>query len=78
MSNIRSILGTRVSEARHRAGMTQEALAEKTGYSVDFISLIERGVNAPTLDRLNDLANALGMEAWQLLRPHQIFSRSRK
>jgi len=42
--------------------MTQEDLAEHCGYSVEFISLIERGINAPTIDGLEKLANALGVE----------------
>jgi transcriptional regulator with XRE-family HTH domain len=49
--------------------LTQEQLAERSGYSVDFIGLIERGINAPTLDRLEDIARELKTEPWQLLRP---------
>jgi transcriptional regulator with XRE-family HTH domain len=39
--------------------LTQEKLAELSGYSVEFISLIERGVNAPTIDGLEKLAQIL-------------------
>ena len=49
--------------------MTQEELAEKSGYSVDFIGLVERGINAPTVERLPDIANALGVETWELFVP---------
>jgi len=34
-------------------------LAELSGYSVEFISLIERGINAPTIDGLEKLAQIL-------------------
>lgn len=47
-------------------GLTQEELAEKTDYSVDFISLVERGINAPTLARLKDISDVIGVEVWQL------------
>ena len=69
MGILRSVLGKNVSESRRRLGLTQEQLAERSGYSVDFIGLIERGINAPTLDRLEDLATALKTEPWRLLQP---------
>jgi transcriptional regulator with XRE-family HTH domain len=34
-------------------------LAELSGYSVEFISLIERGIHAPTIDGLEKLAESL-------------------
>jgi transcriptional regulator with XRE-family HTH domain len=34
-------------------------LAELSGYSVEFISLIERGINAPTIDGLENIAQIL-------------------
>jgi len=51
--------------------MTQEQLAEKTAYSVDFIGLVERGVNAPTVERLQDIAEALGVQVWELFGPEE-------
>jgi len=40
-------------------GLTQELLAEKTGLSVDFIGMIERGERAPSFETLEILAKAL-------------------
>ena len=62
-------LGKRVAWLRRRTGLKQEELAEACSYSVDFIGLIERGINAPTVDRLADIASALGVEVWQLFLP---------
>ena len=62
-------LGKRVAWLRRRTGLTQEELAEACSYSVDFIGLIERGINAPTVDRLADIASAIGVEVWQLFLP---------
>jgi transcriptional regulator with XRE-family HTH domain len=59
-------LGRNIAHFRLKADLTQEELAEKTDYSVDFIGLVERGVNAPTVARLKDIAEAIGVEIWQL------------
>jgi transcriptional regulator with XRE-family HTH domain len=64
-----ALLGRQVAHYRKKAGLTQEELAEATGYSVDFISLVERGVNAPTVARLKNIADTIGVEVWQLFYP---------
>ncbi len=66
MSDLYRLLGKNIADFRRQAKLTQEQLAEKTDYSVDFIGLVERGVNAPTVARLADISNALGVELWQL------------
>jgi len=48
--------------------MTQEALAEKAGISVDFLSLIERGRNSPSLGSLEKIANALRVNIADLVK----------
>jgi len=58
--------------------MTQEELAERTAYSVDFIGMIERGVNAPTLARLEELAQVLHVEVWQLFCPESMLPKDSK
>lgn len=55
-------LGKRIAELRKTNGLTQEALAEKCGYSVEFISLVERGLNAPSVAGLAKIAKALKVE----------------
>jgi transcriptional regulator with XRE-family HTH domain len=69
VSHLYRLLGKNIAQFRREAKLTQEELAEKTDYSVDFIGLVERGVNAPTLARLKDIADVLGVEVWQLLFP---------
>jgi transcriptional regulator with XRE-family HTH domain len=39
--------------------MTQEQFAEALDISVDFLSLIERGVNAPSFETLEKIAKRL-------------------
>lgn len=44
---------------RKERGFTQEGFAEKTDYSVEFISFIERGINAPSIEGCERIAKAL-------------------
>lgn len=46
--------------------MTQEQLAEAARISVDFVSLLERGVNAPSFESIERLSNALEVEEKEL------------
>lgn len=39
--------------------MSQEVLAERAKYSADFIGLVERGVNAPSVEGCERIAKAL-------------------
>jgi len=63
---IKKVLGKRIAEIRKSNGLTQENLAEVTGYSVEFISLVERGLNAPSVAGLAKIAKALKVEVKDL------------
>ncbi len=54
-------LGQHIKAARKQKNMTQEELAAAVNYSVDHMSVIERGVKIPKLDKLIDIANVLGV-----------------
>jgi len=54
-------IGTVVREAREQQGLSQRRLALRAGTSQDAISRIERGAEAPTLERLAQLLLALGL-----------------
>jgi predicted ATPase len=47
---------------RRAARLTQEELAATSGYSVDYISMLERGLRSPTQDTIDVLTKALGVE----------------
>jgi len=66
MDDLRKKFGIRLQTLRRQAGLTQEQLAEATEVSVDFISLVERGINAPSFDTLEKLAKALGVSIQEL------------
>jgi transcriptional regulator with XRE-family HTH domain len=53
-------IGDVLREAREQQGLSQRRLALRAGTSQDAISRIERGAEAPTLERLGQLLLALG------------------
>jgi transcriptional regulator with XRE-family HTH domain len=59
-------LGQRIAELRKERQLTQTGLAKKIGCSVEFISLVERGVNAPSVAGLEKFSRALKVEVADL------------
>jgi len=59
-------LGRRIAELRRARKLTQEQLAEAIGCSVEFVSLVERGVNAPSVAGLGNFAKVLKVEVRDL------------
>ncbi len=54
---------TLLKRYRRAAGLTQEALAARAGYSVVYIGMLERGQRAPQPSTVTLLADALGLTA---------------
>jgi transcriptional regulator with XRE-family HTH domain len=61
-------VGRAIAAARHRAGMTQEALASEARLHSTYISQVERGLKSPTLRAFASIARALGVSPADLLR----------
>lgn len=59
-------LGLRIAGLRKARKLTQEQLAEALGCSVEFISLVERGVNAPSVAGLESFAKVLKVDVKEL------------
>lgn len=59
-------LGHRIAALRKTRKLTQEQLAEALACSVEFISLVERGVNAPSVAGLEKFAKVLKVEVKEL------------
>ncbi len=59
-------LGHRIADLRRSRELTQEQLAEALDCSVEFISLVERGVNAPSVAGLEKFAKALKVDVREL------------
>jgi transcriptional regulator with XRE-family HTH domain len=61
MSELQMKFGQHLKHLRHQRRLTQEDMADMTGLSVDLISNIERGINAPSFKTLEKLAEALAI-----------------
>jgi transcriptional regulator with XRE-family HTH domain len=59
MSELRAKFGRRLRQLRREKDLTQEQLAEAAGISVDFLSNMERGINAPSFETLEKLVEIL-------------------
>lgn len=59
-------LGHRIRYLRKEKKLSQEQLAELSDYSVDFISLVERGINGPSIEGLEKIAAALRVPVSEL------------
>ncbi len=65
------LFGERLKERRQELSLTQAQLCEQTGITAAYISFIERGRANPTLDMIVKLAEAVGAEAWDMIRPSE-------
>ncbi|MFE8601872.1 helix-turn-helix transcriptional regulator [Archangium violaceum] len=61
-------LARRIRGLRERRGLTQEEFAERSGISVSFASLLERGERSPSYETLVQVAGALGVPLAELFR----------
>jgi transcriptional regulator with XRE-family HTH domain len=59
MPSLKRDFGIRLRSIRKARDLSQERFAEVLGISVDFLSLIERGINAPSFDTLEMIAKRL-------------------
>ncbi len=64
----RERLGENIRQVRIAQGMSQEALAEAAGFHRTFVSQIERQKNNISIDNIERLARALGVDLVELLR----------
>jgi len=66
MADLREKFGARLRQLRREADLTQEQLASAAGVSVDFLSLVERGINAPSFENIEKLSRALDVPIREL------------
>jgi transcriptional regulator with XRE-family HTH domain len=67
--DMRRLVGRNLARIRNAKGLTQEALAERSGFSQQYLSGLEQGRRNPTVVTLYELAQALGVDHLDLLRP---------
>ncbi|MDR2942045.1 MAG: helix-turn-helix domain-containing protein [Treponema sp.] len=70
-SDLRAIFGENLRKRRIFRGLSQAKLAEMLDISPNFISDIESGKRWVSSDTLVNFASALGVEAYEFLKPPQ-------
>jgi transcriptional regulator with XRE-family HTH domain len=66
MPSLRRQFGNRIKAIRLDRKLTQEEFAELVGISVDFLSLIERGINSPSFEVLQRMGERLNLPVREL------------
>ncbi|WP_407179706.1 helix-turn-helix domain-containing protein [Bradyrhizobium sp. STM 3562] len=66
--NIREVLALNLRKLRQVKGLSQEELAHRADIDRTYVSALERSVYAATIDVVDNLAQALGVEAADLLK----------
>jgi len=61
VATLRKLFGKRLRAFRKERDMTQEEFAELLNISVDFLSLVERGLNAPSFESIEVFSITLGI-----------------
>jgi predicted transcriptional regulator len=69
--DVRKLVGRNVKRIRQEKGLTQEQLAEVSGFSQQYISGLEQGRRNPTVVSIYELATALGVSHMELVRPDE-------
>jgi transcriptional regulator with XRE-family HTH domain len=59
--------GAILRNLRENRGLTQEGLALDAGIQRNYVSLIERGINQPTITMIFKLASALGISPSEMV-----------
>jgi transcriptional regulator with XRE-family HTH domain len=68
MADLKEIVAINVRQLRHEKGWTQEELADRVGLSARYIGQVERSQASMTVTVLGRMAEALKVEAGELVR----------
>jgi transcriptional regulator with XRE-family HTH domain len=64
---LRRLVAKNLRRLRKQGGLSQEELADRAGLNRNYIGMIEREENSPTVDALEQISNALGIDPVVLL-----------
>ena len=67
--SLRERTADNIRALRTAKGVSQEKLAEQAGFHRTYVSQLERGATNISLDNLEKIADALGVDASKLLKP---------
>jgi transcriptional regulator with XRE-family HTH domain len=66
--DLRDVLALNLRRLRNEKGLAQDDLAYEAGVSRSYLSQLEKGKFYASIKIVGRLADALGVEAWELLR----------
>jgi len=69
--DVRKLVGENFARIRKEKGLTQEQVEERSGFSQQYLSGLERGKRNPTILTLYELAQALGVSHVELIEPDE-------
>ena len=75
---MRSLVSLNIKRFRVNAGLSQEELAERADISVPYLGALERGEKWPSPETFTGLAQGLGVEPHDIMRPEDATSREVK
>ena len=67
--DMRKLVGRNFARLRREKGLTQEQVEERSGFSQQYLSSLERGKRNPTVITLYELAQALDVGHIELVGP---------
>ena len=67
--DMRKLVGRNFARLRRDKGLTQEEVEARSGFSQQYLSGLENGMRNPTVVTLYELAQALGVDYLDLLKP---------
>ncbi|KIN62577.1 Transcriptional regulator, XRE family [Sulfitobacter noctilucicola] len=67
--DMRKLVGNNFARLRREKGLTQEQIEERSGFSQQYLSGLERGKRNPTVITLYELAQALDVDHVELVSP---------
>ena len=76
--DVRALVGRNFARIRAAKGLTQEQIEERSGFSQQYLSGLERGKRNPTIVTLHELAQALGVSHEDLVRRDELASAKTK
>ncbi|MBS5905378.1 MAG: helix-turn-helix transcriptional regulator [Acetobacteraceae bacterium] len=69
--DMRRLVGRNFARIRRERGLTQEQVEERCGLSQQYLSGLERGLRNPTVVTLFEIAQALGVNPVDLIKPDE-------
>jgi len=74
--SLKTLLSSNIKLFRIHSGLSQAQLAEKAGISVPFLGAVERGDKWPSAGTIAEIAGALSIQPYDLLKPENTSSRN--